>query len=90
MEAGHILNKEILMAQEQLIPMCQKINQWGKPVSLHRKLSLELREKREKGQAIQEEYKDVLRSCEKRIRKAKSQLELSQATAVKDNKKVVL
>lgn len=62
----------------------------GKTILTTQEVSLELREKREKGQAIQEEYKDVFRSYKERIRKAKAQLELSQATAVKDNKKVVL
>lgn len=32
-------------------------------------------------------YKDVARSCRRRIREAKSQLELNLATSVKDNKK---
>ncbi|KAK4816346.1 hypothetical protein QYF61_015660 [Mycteria americana] len=40
-----------------------------------------------KGQATQEEYKDLVKSCREKIRKAKAQLELNLATAVRDNKK---
>lgn len=39
-----------------------------------------------KGQATQEVFKDVLRSCtKKKIREMKAQLELSLATSVQDN-----
>ena len=38
-------------------------------------------------QATQEDYKDVGRLCKEKIRRAKAQLELNLATAVKDNKK---
>ncbi|KAK4818051.1 LOW QUALITY PROTEIN: hypothetical protein QYF61_004578 [Mycteria americana] len=40
-----------------------------------------------KGQATQEDYKGVARLCREKIRKAKAQLELNLATAVRDNKK---
>ncbi|GAB0180778.1 hypothetical protein GRJ2_000543100 [Grus japonensis] len=40
-----------------------------------------------KGQATQEDYKDVLRLCREKIRKTKAQLELNLATAIKENKK---
>ena len=40
-----------------------------------------------RGQATQEDYKDVARLCRDKIRKAKTHLELNLATAVKDNKK---
>ena len=40
-----------------------------------------------KGQATQEEYRDLVRSCGEEIRKAKGQLELNLATVVRDNKK---
>ncbi|KAK4825595.1 hypothetical protein QYF61_000684 [Mycteria americana] len=40
-----------------------------------------------KGQATQEDYKGVARLCREKIRRAKAQLELNLATAVKDNKK---
>lgn len=40
-----------------------------------------------KGQMTQEEYKDIVRSCRENIRKAKAQLELNLASAVKSNKK---
>ena len=35
----------------------------------------------------QEDYKDVVRLCREKIRKAKAQLELKLAATVKDNKK---
>lgn len=41
-----------------------------------------------KGQAIQEDYKDVVRLCRGKIRKAKDQPEFSLATAIKGNKNV--
>ena len=60
---------------------------------LNRELWLELRKKRriydlwKKGQATQEDYKDVVRLCREKIRRTKAQLELNLATAAKDNKK---
>ncbi|KAK4832555.1 LOW QUALITY PROTEIN: hypothetical protein QYF61_024055 [Mycteria americana] len=61
---------------------------------LNRELWLELRKKRrvydlwKKGQTTREDYKDVVRLCREKIRRAKAQLELNVATAVKDNKTV--
>ncbi|KAK4832922.1 hypothetical protein QYF61_026565 [Mycteria americana] len=40
-----------------------------------------------KGEATQEDYKDVVRLCREKIRRARAQIELNLATAVKDNKK---
>ncbi|KAK4807098.1 hypothetical protein QYF61_018447 [Mycteria americana] len=40
-----------------------------------------------KGQASQEDYKGVARLCREKIRRAKAELELNLAAAVKDNKK---
>jgi len=40
-----------------------------------------------KGQATQEDYKDIRQLCREKIRRAKAQLELSLATAIRDNKK---
>ncbi|KAK4817255.1 hypothetical protein QYF61_005468 [Mycteria americana] len=40
-----------------------------------------------KGQATQEDYKGVARLCREKIRRAKTELELNLAAAVKDNKK---
>jgi len=60
---------------------------------LNRDLWIELRKKKrvyvlcKKGQATQEDYKGVVRLCRKKIRRSKAHLELSLATAVKDNKK---
>jgi len=58
---------------------------------LNRELWLELRIKRrvydlwKKGQATQEDYRDFVRLCREKIRRAKAQLELNLATAIKDN-----
>lgn len=61
-------------------------------IVLSRELSQEFREEKsmyhlwKKGQATQEVFKDVLRSCrKKKIREMKAQLELSLATSVQDN-----
>ena len=40
-----------------------------------------------KGQAAQEDHKDVVRLCRVKIRRAKAQLELDLATVIKGNKK---
>lgn len=40
-----------------------------------------------KGQATQDNYKDIVKFCRKKIRRAKAHLELNLATAIKDNKK---
>lgn len=41
-----------------------------------------------KGQAIEEDYKDVVRLCSEKIRKAKDQPEFILTTAIKGNKNV--
>ena len=63
--------------------MCQKTSQQGRRAAwLNSELWLELREKRgvydlwEKGQATQEDYKDVVRLCREKIRRTKAHLEL--------------
>ncbi|KAK4829847.1 hypothetical protein QYF61_006857 [Mycteria americana] len=64
-----------------------------RPAWLTRELWLELRRKRrvydlwKKGQASQEDYKGVARLRREKIRRAKAELELNLAAAVKDNKK---
>ncbi|GAB0179390.1 mitochondrial enolase superfamily member 1 [Grus japonensis] len=72
------------------------MGRWGRrPAWLNRELWLELRKKGrvyglwKKMQATQEDYKDVMRLCREKIRRAKAQLELNLATAVKDNKKCI-
>ena len=64
--------------------MCRKMSRQGRrPAWLNRELWLELRNKRrvynllKKGQATQEDYKDVVRLCREKIRRAKAQLDLS-------------
>ena len=93
-EGWTFFRNEILKVQEQVFPMCQKVSRWGRrPAWLNRELWLELRENQgiydlwKKGQAIQENYKDVMRLCRGKIRSTKAQLEPNMATAVKDNKK---
>ena len=67
-EGWTFFRKENLKVQEQAISMCQKTRRWGRrPAWLNRELWLELRKKRRvydlwmKGQATQEDYKDVMR-----------------------------
>ncbi|KAF1484442.1 hypothetical protein FQV17_0012354, partial [Megadyptes antipodes antipodes] len=93
-EGWTIFKKEVLKAQEQAVPVCRKKNGWGRrPAWLNGELLLGLRKKRrvyrlwKKGQATQEEYRDLVRSCREEMRKAKAQLERNLAAVVKDNKK---
>uniref|UniRef100_A0A8B9UU32 Reverse transcriptase domain-containing protein n=1 Tax=Anas zonorhyncha TaxID=75864 RepID=A0A8B9UU32_9AVES len=93
-EGWELFKKEILMAQEQSVPMCPNTSRWGRrPAWLNRELWLELSRKKrvynlwKRGRATREDYKDVARQCRDKIRKAKAHLELNLATAVKDNKK---
>ncbi|KAK4832568.1 hypothetical protein QYF61_024186 [Mycteria americana] len=93
-EGWTFFRKEILKVQKQAVPMGQKMSQQGRRLAwLDRELWLELRKKRrvcdlwKKGQATQEDYKDVVRLCRDKMRRAKAQLEFNLATAVKDNKK---
>ncbi|KAK4810586.1 hypothetical protein QYF61_007323 [Mycteria americana] len=74
--------------------LTQVTSRWGRRLArLNRELWLELRKKRrvydlwKEGQATQEEYKDVVRLCNEKIRRAKAQQELNLATSIKDNKK---
>ncbi|KAK4827745.1 LOW QUALITY PROTEIN: hypothetical protein QYF61_021216 [Mycteria americana] len=87
-EGWAFFQKAILKAQEQAVPMCQKTSWWGRRLAwLNRELWLELRKKSrvyglwKKGQATQEDYRDVVRLCREKIRRAKAQLELNLATA---------
>jgi len=91
-----LLKKEMLKAQEQAIPHCHKMNQWGRRlVWMNRELFLKLQERMrvcllwKKGRATLGEYKEV-RMCRERIRKSKAQLELNLAVGVKENKKSFL
>ncbi|KAK4815696.1 hypothetical protein QYF61_006679 [Mycteria americana] len=93
-EGWTFLKEEVLKAQEQAVPRCQKTSRRGRRLAwLTRELWLELRKKRrvydlwKKGRASQEDYKGVARFCREKIRRAKAELELNLAAAVKDNKK---
>ncbi|KAK4806238.1 LOW QUALITY PROTEIN: hypothetical protein QYF61_013382 [Mycteria americana] len=93
-EGWTFFKEEVLKAQERAVPRCRKTSRRGRrPAWLTRELWLELRKKRrvydlwKKGRATQEDYKGVARLCREKIRRAKAELELSLAAAVKDNKK---
>ncbi|KAK4823310.1 hypothetical protein QYF61_000523 [Mycteria americana] len=93
-EGWTFFKKEALKAQEQAVPRCRKTSRRGRrPAWLTRELWLELRKKRrvydlwKKGRATQEDYKGVARLCREKIRRAKAELELNLAAAIKDNKK---
>ncbi|PKU42802.1 rna-directed dna polymerase from mobile element jockey-like [Limosa lapponica baueri] len=93
-EGWMLFKKEILKAQEQAVPMSHKIKGQGKrPAWLNKELLVGLREKRRvyhlwmKGQATQEEHRDLVRLYREKIRKAKAQLELNLAINIRDNKK---
>ncbi|KAK4819525.1 hypothetical protein QYF61_006018, partial [Mycteria americana] len=93
-EGWTFFKEEVLKAQEQAVPRYRKTSWQGRrPAWLNRELWLELRKKRivyslwKKGQATQEDYKGVARLCREKIRRAKAELELNLAAAVKGNKK---
>ncbi|KAK4822567.1 LOW QUALITY PROTEIN: hypothetical protein QYF61_016136 [Mycteria americana] len=93
-EGWRFFKEEVLKAQEQAVPRCRKMSRRGRRLAwLNRELWLELRKKRrvydlwKKGRATQEDYKGVARLCREKIRRAKAELELNLAAAVKDNKK---
>ncbi|KAK4824405.1 hypothetical protein QYF61_014716 [Mycteria americana] len=92
-EGWTFFKEEVLKAQERAVPRCRKTSQRGRPAWLNRELWLELRKKRrvydlwKKGRATQEDYKGVARLCREKIRRAKAELELNLAAAVKANKK---
>ncbi|KAK4815376.1 hypothetical protein QYF61_001364 [Mycteria americana] len=86
-EGWTFFKEEVLKAQERAVPRCRKTSRRGRrPAWLTRELWLELRKKRRKGRATQEDYKGVARLCREKIRRAKVELELNLAAAVKDNK----
>ncbi|KAK4826962.1 hypothetical protein QYF61_012811 [Mycteria americana] len=94
LEGWTFFKEEVLKAQERAVPRCRKTSRRGRrPAWLTRELWLELRRKRrvyelwKKGQATQEDYKGVARLWREKIRRAKAELELSLAAAIKDNKK---
>ncbi|KAK4811052.1 hypothetical protein QYF61_016338 [Mycteria americana] len=93
-EGSTFFKEEVLKAQEQAVPRCRKTSRRGRrPAWLTRELWLKLRKKRrvynlwKKGRATQEDYKGVEKLCREKIRRAKAELELNLAAAVKDNKK---
>ncbi|KAK4823927.1 hypothetical protein QYF61_008313 [Mycteria americana] len=93
-EGWTFFKEEVLKAQERAVPRCRKTSWRGRrPAWLTRELWLKLRKKRrvydlwKKGRATQEDSKGAARLCREKIRRAKAELELNLAAAVKDNKK---
>src|SRR5699024_8753945 len=89
-----LFKKEVLKAQEQAVPLSRKMSRRGRrPMWMNRELFLRLQEKKriyllwKKGRANRKEYKEVVKMCREKIRKAKAQLELNLAAGVKGNKK---
>ncbi|NXQ07519.1 LIN1 transcriptase, partial [Vidua macroura] len=85
---------EILRAQEQTVPVCQKTSRQGKrPACMGKEVLKELKNKRrmyhlwKEGQVSQEIFKGAARACRKKIREVKAQFELKMVTSVQDNKK---
>ncbi|KAK4818831.1 hypothetical protein QYF61_019868 [Mycteria americana] len=70
-EGWTFFKEEVLKAQERAVPRKKR----------------RVYDLWKKGQATQEDYKGVARLCREKIRRAKAELELSLAAAVKDNKK---
>lgn len=73
--------------------MCGQVSWWGRRMAwLNREPWMELSkgrvyELRKKGNATQEDYKDIIRLCREKIKEAKAQLELHLAAVIKDNNK---
>ncbi|XP_053914607.1 hyccin isoform X2 [Cuculus canorus] len=91
-EGWALLKNEILAAQEQAIPVFRKRSRRGeKPAWWSREISRCVNKKKKlyvlwrKGQASWVDYRDKVRSCREKIRRAKAQLELKLAKSVKDN-----
>ena len=73
-----LFKKEVLKAQEQAVPLSCKMSWRGRrPEWMNRELFLRLQEKKriyllwKKGRATQKEYKEVVKVCREKIRKAK-------------------
>ncbi|XP_053905560.1 uncharacterized protein LOC128849191 [Cuculus canorus] len=93
-EGWALLKSEILAAQEQAIPVFRKRSRRGeKPAWWSREISRCVNNKKKlyvlwrKGQASWVDYREEVRSCREKIRRAKAQLEIKLAKSVKDNKK---
>ncbi|KFP95668.1 hypothetical protein N330_00935, partial [Leptosomus discolor] len=93
-EGWTLFKKEILKAQEQAIPTCQKTSQrQRRPAWPNREIWCKIREKRrvyglwKKGQTTHNEYKNVVELCRELIRRSDAQLEVNLPLEIKDNKK---
>ena len=90
-----LFKKEVLKVHEQAVPLSRKMSRRGIRLAwMNRELFLRLQEKKriyllwKKGRATRKEYKEVVKMCREKIRKAKAQLELNLAAGVKGNKKL--
>jgi len=93
-ECCSLFKRHYLHAQEQCVPLRKKSSKGGRrPAWLNKELLEENRWKRKvhgmwkEGQAIWQEYRNVVRACRDATRKAKAHLELKLARDVKNNKK---
>ena len=93
-QSWQLLKYTLLWVQELAILQQKKSSRGdGLPVWMRKDLQLKLREKREmyrkrkQGCVAWEEYRDAVRICRDRVRKAKGQMELNLTRDVKDHKK---
>jgi len=94
-QKGWTFFKEVVLkAQEQVVPVYCKTNWWRRQLAwLNREILLGLRKNKKfyylwkKGQAMQEEYRGLIRLCSEEIKQAKAQLELRLAIVARENKK---
>ena len=90
-----LFKKEILKAQEQADPLSSKMSQRERRSAwMSKELFLRLQEENriyllwKKGRPTRKEYKEVVKMCREKIRKAKAKHELNMAAEVKRNKKL--
>ena len=93
-ESWLLFKDALLKAQEVSIPLNKKVGRQDRiPAWLSKNLLGTLRAKKgayklwKQGHVTWEEYRDAVRTCRRRIRKAKVQVELNLARDVKNNKK---
>ena len=75
-ESWPLLKQEVLKVEEQTVPEEDQCG-W-----MNRRIYHTWKE----GHRTQRQYKEVVKTCREKIRKAKDQLELNLATGVKENK----
>lgn len=84
-----VFNNCLLEAREQTNPLCRKSHKQGRRAA---QLNTELRRKKKwynlwkQGQASQEDYRALVRTCREKTHKAKVELELKLVSVSSDNK----